>query len=324
MSSFWSIWISVISLGTILGCYLLLRWCLLNKTGIEEGDDMHHSFDGIVEINNPLPRWWTIMFYATLIWGLLYLALYPGLGNWQGLLGWKSSNQNVQSLQESRDAVALSKEEAKESLFGVGVQYDRELEIAEERFAPIFNQYAEQPIEVLAKDPEALKIGQRLFMQNCSQCHGSDARGQRGFPNLTDNDWLYGGTPEKITETLINGRNGMMPAWLDAFGEQGIKEVVAYTLSLSGRQVDAQLKDAGKARFAACAACHGMDGKGNQMIGAPNLTDTEWLYGGTEPAVTETLKYGRAGVMPSFKNTLGEKKIHLVATYVYSLSQEKN
>ncbi|MCC2615706.1 cytochrome-c oxidase, cbb3-type subunit III [Aestuariibacter halophilus] len=316
MSSFWSIWVSVITLGSILGCYLLLRWCLLNKTGVEEGDDMHHSFDGIIEINNPLPRWWTILFYIVLVWGLIYLAAYPGLGNFAGLLGWKSSNQNIQSLAESREAVELAKQN------GELVQYDREIAQAEERFGPIFDKYASQPIEVLAKDEEALKIGQRLFLQNCSQCHGSDARGQRGFPNLTDNDWLYGGTPAKIKETLLNGRNAMMPAWLDAFGEQGIEEVVAYTLSLSGRQVDQQLKEAGEARFAACAACHGPDGKGNQAFGAPNLTDNIWLYGSTKETVTETLKYGRAGVMPSFKDTLGEKKVHLVSAYVYSLSQD--
>lgn len=317
MSSFWSIWVSVISLGTILGCYLLLRWCLLNKTGIEEGDDMHHSFDGIIEINNPLPRWWTILFYIVLVWGILYLILYPGLGNWAGVLGWKSSNQNVQSLAESNAAV----KEALEN--GDLVQYDREIRLAEEYFGPVFDQYASQPIEDLIHNEEALQIGQRLFSQNCSQCHGSDARGQRGFPNLTDNDWLYGGTPEKITETLINGRNAMMPGWIDAFGEQGIKEVVAYALSLSGRQVDQGLKDAGQVRFAACAACHGMDGKGNQALGAPNLTDNIWLYGGSERAVTETLTHGRAGVMPAFKDTLGEKKIHLVAAYVYSLSNTK-
>lgn len=317
MSSFWSIWISVITLGSILGCYLLLRWCLANKTGIKEGDDMHHSFDGIIEINNPLPRWWTIMFYITIVWGLIYLALYPGLGNWAGLFGWKSSNQNIQSLAESRQATIDAFEN------GELVQYDREIKFAEERFGPIFDQYAKQPIRELVNDPEALQIGKRLFLQNCAQCHGSDARGQRGFPNLTDNDWLYGGSPEKIVETLINGRNGMMPAWLDAFGEQGIEEVVAYTLSLSGRQVDQELKDAGQVRFAACAACHGADGKGNQMLGAPNLTDNIWLYGGSHQAVTETLTHGRAGVMPAFKDTLGEKKIHLVATYVYSLSQDK-
>ena len=317
MSSFWSIWISVISLGTILGCYLLLRWCLQNKTGVSEGDDMHHDFDGIVEINNQLPRWWTILFYICIVWALLYLLLYPGLGNFKGLLGWQSSNQGILTLAESKQAVLDAKEN------GIISQYDREVEFADERFGPIFAAYAQQPIETLARDVEALKIGQRLFMQNCSQCHGSDARGQGGFPNLTDHDWLYGGTPAKIVETISAGRNALMPAWLDAFGEKGIKEVAAYALSLSGRKVDAALAEKGKASFAACAACHGQDGKGNQALGAPNLTDNIWLYGGAEPAVIETLSYGRNGVMPSFKHTLGDKKIHLLAAYVYSLSQDK-
>jgi cytochrome c oxidase cbb3-type subunit 3 len=317
MSSFWSIWITVITLGSIIGCYLLLRWCLANKTGVAEGDDMHHEFDGIIELNNQLPRWWTILFYICIVWGFIYFLLYPGLGNFQGLLGWQSSNQNIRSLAESKAAVLKAKEEGKI------VQYDREIEFANELFAPIFEGYAKQPIEQLAKDSEALKIGQRLFSQNCSQCHGSDAGGQRGFPNLTDHDWLYGGSPAKITETLINGRNGMMPGWIDSFGEQGIKEVVAYVLSLSGRKVNQELADKGQTKFAACGACHGADGKGNQALGAPNLTDNIWLYGGSERAVTETLTNGRNGVMPAFKDTLGEKKIHLVSAYVYSLSQNK-
>ena len=179
-------------------------------------------------------------------------------------------------------------------------------------------------IEALVKDPEALKIGQRLFSQNCAQCHGSDARGTRGFPNLTDNDWLYGGTPEKIKETLINGRIAAMPGWIDQYGEKGVKEVAAYVLTLSGRTLSDRLEglqDAGEAKFAVCAACHGVDGKGNQMLGAPNLTDNIWLYGGTEDALIETLTHGRAGVMPAFNETLGEKKVHLVTAYVYSLSQ---
>ncbi|MEP0354955.1 cytochrome-c oxidase, cbb3-type subunit III [Paraglaciecola sp.] len=318
MSSFWSIWISVITLGSILGCFLLLRWCLSNKTGIEEGEDMHHEFDGIIEINNQLPKWWTYLFYICIAWGLIYLALYPGLGSFKGLLNWQSSNQKILSLEESRAAVELVRDN------GVISQYDREVAFANELYAPIFDGYYKQPIKDLAKDPEALKIGQRLFSQNCSQCHGSDARGQRGFPNLTDDDWLYGGTPEKITETLINGRQALMPAQLDAMGEQGIKELVSYVLSLSNRpELDQDLVDAGEARFAICAACHGQDGKGNYAFGAPNLTDQTWLYGGTEKTITETLTYGRNGVMPSFKNTLGEKKIHLVAAYVYSLSQDK-
>ena len=318
MSSFWSIWISVITLGSILGCFLLLRWCLSNKTGVDEGDDMHHEFDGIIEINNQLPKWWTYLFYICIVWGLIYLLLYPGLGNFKGLWNWQSSNQNIRSLAESKAAVEALKES------GVISEYDREVESANELFAPIFDAYYQKSLPELANDPEALKIGQRLFSQNCSQCHGSDARGQRGFPDLTDNDWLYGGTPEKITETIINGRQALMPAQLDAMGEQGIKELVAYVLTLSNRpDIDQNLADAGQERFAICAACHGTDGKGNYAFGAPNLTDQIWLYGATEKTITETLTYGRNGVMPSFKHTLGEKKTHLVAAYVYSLSQDK-
>tara|TARA_B100000614_G_scaffold224652_1_gene213643 strand:- start:570 stop:1520 length:951 start_codon:yes stop_codon:yes gene_type:complete len=314
---FWTIWISVITLGSIVGCYILLRWNLTNYTGHPEGESMGHEFDGIVEINNPLPRWWTILFYATIVWSFFYLALYPGLGSFEGFWGWRSSNQDIRSLEESAQARIDAKEQ------GLIVEYDRELDYAAEKFDPIFEAYAQVPVEELVKNEEAVKVGQRLFMQNCSQCHGSDARGNMGFPNLTDDDWLYGGSGAKIKETLVNGRIAAMPAWIDAMGEQGIKETVAYVLSLSGREMEENhdaLAEAGKARFMACAACHGMDGKGNQMLGAPNLTDNTWLYGGSERAITETLTYGRNGVMPSFKKTLGDNKIHVVATYVYSLS----
>ncbi|MBU2976859.1 cytochrome-c oxidase, cbb3-type subunit III [Alteromonas sp. C1M14] len=318
MSMFWTIWISVITLGTIIGCFILLRWTLANKTGVAEGEGMGHVFDGIEEINNQLPRWWTILFYVCIVWGFVYLALYPGLGSFQGLLGWKSSNQNIQSLEES----AQARIDAKEA--GMLVAYDRELDRAAEEYDPIFEAYAQIPVEELAKDPEAVKVGQRLFLQNCSQCHGSDARGANvGFPNLTDDDWLYGGSGAKIVETLTLGRQAAMPAWLATMGEDGIKETVAYVLSLSGREQTPEMEaliPAGQTRFAVCAACHGMDGKGNQMLGAPNLTDNIWLYGSSERSVTDTLVYGRNGVMPSFKQTLGDDKIHVVAAYVYSLS----
>ncbi|MCH1414055.1 MAG: cytochrome-c oxidase, cbb3-type subunit III [Glaciecola sp.] len=314
MTTFWTIWISIITLGSIAGSYMLLRWCLSNKTGVKEGESMGHEFDGIVELNNQLPRWWTILFYITIVWALVYLALYPGLGAYKGLLGWQSSNQTILSLEESEQALQASIES------GALVQYDREIKFANEKYDPIFAEYAKVDIETLASNEEhadVLKVGQRLFLQNCAQCHGSDARGQNGgFPNLTDDDWLYGGTANKIVETLQRGRNAMMPAWLDAFGEEGIKEVVEYTLSLSGRQVNQALADKGKTRFMACAACHGMDGKGNQMIGAPNLTDNIWLYGGSKRAVTETLTYGRNGVMPAFNKTLGDDKIHVVSAYI--------
>ena len=320
MTTFWTIWISIITLGSIAGSYMPLRWCLSNKTGVKEGESMGHEFDGIVELNNQLPRWWTILFYITIVWALVYLALYPGLGAYKGLLGWQSSNQTILSLEESEQALQASIES------GALVQYDRELKFASEKYDPIFAEYAKVDIETLATNDEhvdVLKVGQRLFLQNCAQCHGSDARGQNGgFPNLTDDDWLYGGSANKIVETLQRGRNAMMPAWLDAFGEEGIKEVVEYTLSLSGRQVNQSLAEKGKSRFMACAACHGMDGKGNQMLGAPNLTDNIWLYGGSKRAVTETLTYGRNGVMPAFNKTLGDDKIHVVSAYIYSLSNK--
>lgn len=261
------------------------------------------------------------MFFATFIWSVYYLAAYPGLGNWEGLGKWTSSNQGITSLAESKEAT----EQALAN--GENVQLDQEFIAADERFGPIFESFAKQDIETLVKDEKALEIGQRLFSQNCAQCHGSDARGGQGFPNLTDNDWLYGGTPDKIKETLLYGRVAAMPPWGDALGEQGIKEMTAHVLSLSGRTVNQKDAAAGAAKFAMCAACHGADGKGsvahNLPFGAPNLTDNIWLYGGSKRAVEETLINGRAGVMPAWKDILGEDKVHLLTAYVYSLSQDK-
>lgn len=322
MSSFWSIWISVLTLGTLVGCYLLLRWCLKNFAGVEEGESMGHTFDGIEELNNPLPKWWSTFFLLTIIWGFGYLLLYPGLGNFEGLLGWKSSNQGILNLEESKAHVAHSKDT------GMLVQYDREVAAADEKYGPIFEAYAAQSIETLAVDEDALKVGQRLFLQNCSQCHGSDAGGTTGFPDLTDKDWLYGGSPDMIKASIMHGRkaNGMM-AWSAALGgEQGVKEVAAFVLSLSGREVDTNAAEAGKAKFAMCAACHGPEGQGSAAmgipLGAPNLTDNIWLYGGSQRAVETSIANGRAGVMPAWDKILGEQKVHVISAYVYSLSQK--
>ncbi|EKE76801.1 cytochrome-c oxidase, cbb3-type subunit III [Gallaecimonas xiamenensis] len=322
MSSFWSIWIIVLTLIVIIGCAVVLFWARRNSTDIKEGELMHHSFDGIVEINNPLPRWWYYMFWFTIVFSLLYLLLMPGLGSFKGLLGWQSSIQDARSLAE------IKEKEAKLLASGSGyIQYEREMTKAEATFGPIFAAYASRPIEELAYDKDALKVGQRLFLQNCAQCHGSAAKGGNGFPNLTDSDWLYGGKPEIIKETLLHGRVAQMPAWGDALGEQGVKEMTAYVLSLSGRKVNQQLADAGKAKFAMCAACHGQDGKGAYLNNlpvaagaAPNLTDDIWLYGGSERAVEETLRYGRHGVMPAWQDRLGADKVHVLAAYVYRLS----
>ncbi|TMN42567.1 cytochrome-c oxidase, cbb3-type subunit III [Pseudoalteromonas sp. S2755] len=321
MTSFWSIWVIVLTLACLALIFGLLIWNLKNYTGVKEGESCGHEFDGIEELNNPLPKWWTYMFFATFVWSVYYLAAYPGLGNFKGFLNWTSSNQGITTLEESKKAVA----EAHEN--GQWVQLDKEVEAAEARFGPIFQEFAKQDVLALAKNEEALEIGQRLFSQNCAQCHGSDARGGSGFPNLTDNDWLYGGTPDAIKATLLHGRVAAMPGWQDALGDQGIKEMTAYVLSLSGRTVNQKDADAGKAKFAMCAACHGMDGKGsvahNLPFGAPNLTDNIWLYGGSQRAVEDTLRHGRAGVMPAWKDILGEDKVHLLTAYVYSLSQDQ-
>ncbi|RUO77581.1 cytochrome-c oxidase, cbb3-type subunit III [Idiomarina seosinensis] len=316
MSSFWSAWIIVLTLGTLVVLIWLLRWNMKNYTHIEEGQEMDHEFDGIVEINNPLPKWWTYLFWACFVWGFLYLALYPGLGNFQGLLGWKSSNQDVQSLEESRQAMEQAKEQ------GLIVEYDRAVRDAEEKYGPIFEAFAEQSIPELAKNEDALDVGQRLYLQNCAQCHGSNAMGGPGFPNLTDDAWLYGGAPEDIKHTLLNGRQGNMPAFGEQFSDKEITELANYVASLSGRGVDPKLAEAGKQNYAVCAACHGQDGKGNQQLGAPNLTDNVWLYGGSINKIEETLHYGRNGVMPAWKDILGEDKIHVVSAYIYSLSND--
>lgn len=321
MTSFWSIWVIVLTLACLAIIFGLLLWNLKNYTGVKEGESCGHEFDGIEELNNPLPKWWTYMFFATFIWSVYYLAAYPGLGNWEGLGKWTSSNQGITSLAESKEAT----EQALAN--GENVQLDQEFIAADERFGPIFESFAKQDIETLVKDEKALEIGQRLFSQNCAQCHGSDARGGQGFPNLTDKDWLYGGTPDKIKETLLYGRVAAMPPWGAALGEQGVKEMTAHVLSLSGRTVNQKDAAAGAAKFAMCAACHGADGKGsvahNLPFGAPNLTDNIWLYGGSKRAVEETLMNGRAGVMPAWKDILGEDKVHLLTAYVYSLSQDK-
>jgi len=294
-SSFWNWYIIIPTIGGIIGCFLLVRWLSGGtlKSG-EKAESMGHVWDeNLEELNNPLPSWWLKLFYITLVFGLVYLVLYPGLGSFPGLLGWSSSGQ-----------------------------YEGEMAMADTKYGPLFTKYREMPIVAVAADPEAHKMGERLFVTYCAVCHGSDARGARGFPNLRDNDWLYGGSPDQIEQTILNGRNGVMPAWKDALGgDQGVADVVQYVISLSGRNVDQSAAARGKEKFQTlCVACHGPDGKGNQALGAPNLTDNIWLYGGSEKAITETISNGRNGQMPAHKEFLGEDKVHLLAAYVYSLS----
>jgi len=319
MTLFWTIWITVITLVVIIGCAVLLRATSKNNTGVEEGQPMPHSFDGIQELNNPLPKWWVGLFWFTIAIALIYSLAFPSYtANWNGLLDWTSSEQSVMSPEQSQALAQTSHS-----------QYQREMNAADKKFGSVFKQLAYdkngvyKEITLIAKDPEAVKVGQRLFLQNCAQCHGSDARGSTGFPNLTDDDWLYGGSADAIKLSIMEGRNGAMPAWVDVLGEQGIKEVATYALKLSGRRVNAVEADAGEARFVICAACHGADGKGSYAFGAPNLTDTIWLYGGSRKAVEDSIRNGRNGVMPAWAEVLGEDKVHLISAFVYSLSQQE-
>ncbi|WP_420597684.1 cytochrome-c oxidase, cbb3-type subunit III [Neptuniibacter sp.] len=298
MSAFWSAWVTVITLAVILGC----TWLLLATRKSQPHQDtteetLGHEFDGIEEYDNPLPKWWFQMFIGTVIFGLAYLALYPGLGTFQGLLGWSSTGQ-----------------------------WEEEMQHAEETYKPVFAKYAALPVEELVANSEnenGLKMGQRMFANNCSLCHGTAATGAYGFPNLTDADWLYGGDANTIKASISNGRSGSMPPWGAVLGEEGVRDVTSYVLSLSGAEVDGEAAARGQTQFQAlCTACHGADAKGLPILGAPNLTDDVWLYGGSFEKVAHSIRNGRNGVMPAHKDLLSDEKIHLITAYVYSLSNK--
>lgn len=302
MTSFWSWYITLLSLGTIAALVWLLLATRKGQRHDSTEETVGHSYDGIEEYDNPLPRWWFLLFVATVIFALGYLALYPGLGNWKGLLpGYEGGWTQVK-------------------------EWEREVNKANEQYGPLYAKFAAMPVEQVAQDPQALKMGGRLFASNCSVCHGSDAKGAYGFPNLTDHDWLWGGEPETIKTTIMGGRQAAMPAWRDVMGEEGIRNVAGYVRTLAGRDIPEGINvdiEQGQKLFAAnCVACHGSEGKGTQAMGAPNLTDNVWLYGSSFGQIQQTLRYGRNGRMPAQEEILGNDKVHLLAAYVYSLSQK--
>lgn len=300
-NQWWSIGIAVLVAISIFACGLLL-WSQ-STVKVKIGSDgkplpaetTGHVWDGdLTEKNNPLPRWWMWLFYLTIIYSIGYLIVYPGLGDRQGSFGWSQAGA-----------------------------YEKEMADGEAQYGPIFNKYLAMDIKEVAKDPQAKEIGQRLFLNTCSQCHGSDAQGGKGYPNLADSDWLYGGDPQTIVTTITEGRHGQMPPMGAALGtDDDVRNVANYVLSLSNSTHDPIKAALGKSKFAACAACHGADGKGTQALGAPNLTDKIWLYGGSIDTVMETINKGRNNQMPAHKTILTPAKIHLLAAYVWSLSND--
>ncbi len=293
-SSFWDLYISIITVVSIVACGVLLIAQSKRRVSGGSTETTGHTWDeDLGEYNNPLPRWWMWLFWITIVFSLVYLVLYPGLGSYAGVFKWTQVGQ-------------LQEETARHA----------------EKFGPLYERYARTDVQALAKDPAALAIGQKLFLNNCAQCHASDGAGSRGFPNLTDMAWLWGGSPEAIRATIAEGRLGIMPPWGGVLGEQGVKDAAHYVMSLSGLAHDSARAARGKETYAkTCVACHGPQAKGNPAMGAPDLTDQDWLHGSAEPQIIETIAKGRTDQMPAHKGILSSAKIHLLTAYVYALSR---
>jgi cytochrome c oxidase cbb3-type subunit 3 len=292
MTSFWSLWIIVLTTITFVG----ITWILFANRKREQRKTERttgHVADGIEEFDNPLPAWWFYMFVLTIVWGVGYLVIYPGMGNYPGLIDWTQV-----------------------------AQHDKEVAAADEKYRAMRDRYLALPVAEIASDPAVRKMGMRMFSNNCAQCHGADARGSYGFPNLADNDWLYGGQPEAIKTSITAGRQGAMPAWGSIIGEQGVTNATAYILSINGRDADVAQAEAGKQVYQTyCVACHGADATGNPALGAPNLKNGIWLYGGSAEQISHSIRAGRNGQMPAHADALTEDKIHILTAYVYGLSQ---
>ncbi|MEZ5563247.1 MAG: cytochrome-c oxidase, cbb3-type subunit III [Gammaproteobacteria bacterium] len=300
MSGFWNVWVWVLTLGTLAGCLWLLQSLTTRrkKDQTDEKSTTGHVWDGdLVELNNPLPRWWLWLFWITGIYMLIYLVIYPGLGTFGGAIGWSQTSQ-----------------------------YEAEMARAEQRFGNVFAVFADTPLPELARNADAVRLGRNIFLNRCATCHGSDGRGAKGFPNLSDSAWLWGNTPEAILATIANGRTGNMPALGPALGEQGVTEIIAWLRALP--QVSAAADPAtltpeaaaGQQKYMSfCIGCHGADAKGNQMLGAPNLGDEDWLHGSTDADIRDVLMKGRSNQMPAQSDILTPDRIRVVAAYVLSL-----
>ena len=294
LNSFWNWFVIIITVGSILACWWLLHWTkgVSGREGDDVGSTGHVWDEDLTELNTPLPRWWLHLFNITIVFALVYMLLFPGYGNFAGLLGWT---------QEGR--------------------YEDEVAAANQALEDVYARYRDMEPAAVQADADAMATAGRLFRQNCAMCHGSDGRGATGFPNLADDNWQWGGSFDQIMATLANGRTAAMPPWVAVLGDQGVEEVVNYVLQLSGQPADPQLASAGQSRYqTVCMACHGPDGKGNPMLGAPDLTDDTWLYGGDAADIEYAVRNGRNGVMPAFGETLSEERRKLLAAYVQGLS----
>ena len=294
LNSFWNWFVIIITIASILACWWLLHWTK-GVSGREDdsvGSTGHVWDDTIEELNTPLPRWWLHLFNITIVFALVYLVLYPGLGNFAGVFGWTQLGQ-----------------------------YEASVATAEERQEAVFSRFRDMSPEELVADAEAREIGGRLFANNCAMCHGSDGRGARGFPNLADDDWQWGEGWDNVMIAINNGRQAIMTPFGDVLGEEGVRNTVAYVQQLSGQKADPEMAAKGQQHFQTiCMACHGMDGKGNPMLGAPNLTDDIWLYGPNPSDIEHAIVNGLNGNMPAFENLLNEDKRRLLGAYVLGLS----
>lgn len=295
INDFWHLYVAGITLASIIACAILLYISGTTKAATHADNTTGHVWDGdLREMNNPLPKWWVYLFIITVVFGLVYGALYPMFGKFQGALGWSSRGQHA-----------------------------AEVEKVEKAIAPIYAAYNGMKPEEIAADSKALAIGERLFMNYCAQCHGSDARGSKSFPNLADGDWLGGSGHEYIKTTITNGRTGVMPPMAAAVGSaEDVRNVANYVLSLSGSPHDSVRAAQGKAKFGACAACHGPDGKGMQAVGSANLTDGVWLHGWGEDAIIRAVNNGFTNQMPGQASKLNDSQINVLAAYVWSLSNK--
>lgn len=294
-SSGWSWFIAIATIVSIAACLILLFAVSNKKVAKNEDNTTGHVWDeDLVELNYPMPKWWMGLFVLTVVFGVAYLIFFPGLGTFQGTSKWSSKGE-----------------------------YEAEVKSGNDQMAQVYAPFKTQSIEQISTDATAMGIASRLYLNNCAQCHGSDGRGSKGFPNLTDTDWLWGGTPDKIQESIVLGRNGNMPALAAAVGNaDDIRNVSEYVLSLSGKSSDPIKAALGKPKFAACAACHGVDGKGNTALGAPNLTDDVWLHGWGHEAIANMINKGKMNMMPAQKERLSEDQIRLLSAYVWGLSNK--